>query len=69
MKKHSGGSVSEENKAIAREVTLAQNENDIEKLRAYLSPDFKSHIADWPEPLNRDSISKESRCRIGLFQV
>lgn len=43
-----------ENLAIARQVTEAQNELDTEKLRLLLAPDFEAHIADWPQPLNRE---------------
>ena len=44
----------EENKVLARQLTQAQNEQDVRKLKKLLSPNFKSHISDVPFPLNRD---------------
>ena len=44
----------EKNKALARRLTQAQNEQDFEKLKELLSPHFKSHISDVPFSLNRD---------------
>lgn len=48
--------MSEENIAIARQVTKAQNEMDAEKLRQLLSPDFFAHISD--EYLDREQFIK-----------
>ena len=47
-------STPEQNKALAGQLTQAQNEQDIRKLKKILSPNFKSHISDVPFPLNRD---------------
>lgn len=44
----------EKNKALACQLTQAQNERDIRKLKQLLSPDFICHISDVPFPLNRD---------------
>lgn len=42
------------NKLVARQMTDAQNERDVNKLQEILAPNFKSHISDRPYPLNRD---------------
>lgn len=47
-------SLLEQNKALARQLTQAQNEQNIDKLKELLSPNFKSHISDVPFPLNCD---------------
>lgn len=47
-------SMLEQNKTLARQLTQAQNEQDVVKLKKILSPNFKSHISDVPFPLNRD---------------
>jgi predicted ester cyclase len=44
----------EHNKVLARQLTQAQNERDIRKLKQLLSTNFKSHISDVPFALNRD---------------
>jgi len=44
----------ERNKALARQLTRAQNEGDIKKLKQLLSLNFKSHISDVPFALNRE---------------
>jgi predicted ester cyclase len=44
----------EQNKALARQLTKAQNENDASLLKKILSPNFKCHISDVPLPLTRE---------------
>lgn len=43
----------ETNKAIARRLTELLDHNDESELNAILSPDFISHFAGQPQPLNR----------------
>jgi steroid delta-isomerase-like uncharacterized protein len=44
----------ENNKAIARQLTETLDEGNVNKLRELLSPDFVSHFAGMPKPLNRE---------------
>lgn len=44
----------EKNKDLVLQITKAKNENDVEKLREFLAPNFKAHISNLPEPLNRE---------------
>jgi steroid delta-isomerase-like uncharacterized protein len=44
----------ENNKAIARQLTYLLDQDDAEQLKEILSPDFVSHFAGLPQPLNRE---------------
>jgi len=44
----------ETNKEIARQLTQLLDREDVEQLKELLAPDFVSHFAGLPQPLNRD---------------
>ena len=44
----------EQNKAIARQLTELLDHSDVEKIKAILAPNFISHFAGLPAPLNRE---------------
>lgn len=44
----------ERNRALARQLTKAQNDENITLLKKILAPNFKCHISDVPFPLNRE---------------
>ena len=44
----------ENNKKIARQLTRLLDQEDVEQLKQILSPDFISHFAGLPQPLNRE---------------
>ncbi len=45
---------SETSKALARQLTDALEEGNVDKLRELLAPDFVSHFGGLPQPLNRE---------------
>jgi len=48
--------LTEINKAIARQLTEALDEGDIDRLHELLSPDFVSHFSGMPKPLDREQF-------------
>ena len=57
----------EDNKEIARRLTDLLNHDDVEKLKQLLSPDFVSHFAGLPQPLNRDQYIQVNQAAKSAF--
>lgn len=57
----------ESNKAIARQLTELLDQGNVDKLNALLSPDFVSHFAGLPLPLNREQYIQVNRSAKAAF--
>jgi len=57
----------ENNKALARQLTELLDQGNVEKLNALLSPDFVSHFAGLPQPLNREQYIQVNRAAKTAF--
>ena len=57
----------ENNKALARKLTELLDHGDVNKLKDILSPNFISHFAGLPQPLNRDQYIQVNQTAKAAF--